>query len=309
MQLLLRPIFDGDREWRDVLQAALPDLIIHDWPYDGDMAAIDYALVWKLPVGVFPRLTGLKAIFSIGAGVDAILADPEVPAAVPLVRMVEPGLTNDMAAFVVMSVLFHHKEMLDYQAQQRAKRWEDRPPVDPAGRRVGILGLGHLGQAAAERLRPFGFDLAGWSRSPKAVEGLTCYHGWDQLPAFLARSDMLVTLLPLTDETRGILNGKTLFQLPRGATLITAGRGAQQVEADILAALESGQLGGASLDVFEVEPLPPESPLWTHPRVVVTPHVAANLTVATAAKAVADNIRRHQQGEPLINVVDRGRGY
>lgn len=309
MNLLLNPLFDVDGEWRRALQAELPEMVIHDFPLEGDPATIDYALVWKLPPGTYEQFTNLKVIFAIGAGVDGLLADPTLPNAVPLVRMVEPGLTADMSAFVALSVLYHHKDMATYQAQQRARVWNGLPPVDPSRRRVGIMGLGVLGCDAAEKLRPFGFDLAGWSRSPKAIDGVTSYHGWDQLDAFLARSNILVSLLPLTAETQGLLNRETLAKLPRGAVLVTAGRGGQQVEADILAALDSGQLGGASLDVFETEPLPEASPLWDHPRVVVTPHVAANLNVVTAAREVVANVRRHQAGEPLHNVVDRNLGY
>ena len=309
MALLLKPLMDNGAEWHAALKALNPALEIRDWPSAGEPAEIDYALVSGMPKGELKRYPELKVIFSIGAGVDGLLKDPDLPRQIPLVRMVEPGLTADMTAFVVMSVLYHHKLMLDYAADQRQRRWDDRPPVAAASRRVGIMGLGVLGRDALEKLKPFGFDLAGWSRGPRDIPGVACFHGWDKLPAFLSRTDILVTLLPLTEETRGLLNRETLAHLPQGATLITAGRGKQQVEADILAALDSGQLGGASLDVFEQEPLPDDSPLWDHPRVVITPHIAANVIVETAAKSVIENIERFEAGQPLLNVVDHERGY
>lgn len=309
MALLLKPWIDNGPAWRGALEALRPDLEIRDWPELGDPADIDYALVSRMPSGALAKLPNLKIIFSIGAGVDGLLQDPTLPRQVPLVRMVEPGLTADMTAFVVMSVLFHHKEMLDYTGYQRRKLWQERGPVWAGNRRVGMMGLGVLGSDALEKLRPFGFDLYGWSRSPRQVEGVTCYHGWDQMDDFLAHCDILVSLLPLTPETKGLLSRDTFAKLPRGATLITAGRGQQQVEADILAALESGQLGGASLDVFEQEPLPQDSPLWTHPRVVITPHIAANVIVETAARAITENIARFEAGQALKNIVDYDRGY
>jgi glyoxylate/hydroxypyruvate reductase A len=214
-----------------------------------------------------------------------------------------------MIEYVLLAVLTHHRFMLDYAAQQRAKVWREISQIAANQRRVGIMGLGVLGGAAAEKLIGLDFDVAGWSRSAKAQAGVTCFHGQDGLIPFLARTDILVCLLPMTAETDGILNARAFAALPRRAALVSVGRGGAVVEADLLAALESGQIGGASLDVFRQEPLPPDSPFWTHPRVILTPHVASMTIPDSAAVAVAANIRRLRAGQPLEHVVDLRRGY
>ena len=283
------------------------------WPEVGDPAAVRYAAVWKPPQGLLGSFPNLKVIFNLGAGVDALLADPTLPD-VPVVRIVDPDLTQRMTEYVVLHVLLHHRQQRTYDAQQREARWH--PVWQPAAAevRVGILGLGVLGLDAAEKLASLGFRVAGWSRSAKAVPDLETFAGSDGLGPFLARTDILVCLLPLTPETRGILNRDLFAKLARdgalgGPVLINAGRGGLQVEADILQALDSGVLEAATLDVFETEPLPPTSPLWSHPRVVVTPHVAADSDPRTLVRNVLRQIARHEAGLPLENVVDRGRGY
>jgi glyoxylate/hydroxypyruvate reductase len=309
MALLLKVDIERDDAWHRALRACDPDMVVHDWPYDGDPADIEFALIWGPPRGELRRYPNLAAIFSMGAGIDHLASDPELPNGVPIVRMVEPGLTSGMTEFVILSVLTHHRFMLDYAIQQRAKVWREIPQIATGKRRVGIMGLGVLGGDAADKLAQLGFDVAGWSRSPKKQPGITTFHGGDGLPAFLARSDILVCLLPLTAETEGILNARTLAALPHGAALVSLGRGGHMVEADVLAALDSGQIGGATLDVFRDEPLPPESPFWTHPRVILTPHIASMTIPDSAAEAVVDNIRRLRAGQPLENVVDIARGY
>ena len=248
-------------------------------------------------------------IFSIGAGVDHLASDPELPKGVPIVRMVEPGLTAGMTEFVLMSVLYHHRFMLDYAEQRRNKVWREIDQVPPWDRRVGIMGLGVLGGDVAEKLVALSFDVAGWSRSPKDLPGVACFHGPGGFIPFLNRSDILVCLLPLTAETTGILDARAFAALPEGAALVSVARGPHVVEADLLAALETGRLGAATLDVFQTEPLPPESPFWDHPRVVLTPHVASLTIAKTASEFVIDNIRRHQAGRPLLHAVDPDRGY
>ena len=310
MALLLKTDIEReDGTWQRALRAHAPDLTVHDWPYEGDPAEIEFALVWAPPRGALRRFPNLRAIFSIGAGIDHLASDPDLPEGVPVVRMVEPGLTSGMTEFVILSVLTHHRFMLDYAAQQRDKVWREIPQIAAGRRRIGIMGLGVLGGDAGEKLAALGFDVAGWSRRPKERPGITAFHGADGLAPFLARSDILVCLLPLTPETEGILNARAFAALPRGAALISIGRGNQVVEADLLAALDSGQIGGASLDVFREEPLPPESPFWAHPRAIVTPHVASMTIPDTAAEAVAANIRRLHAGQPLLHVVDLKRGY
>jgi len=295
--------------WREELTRRLPDLDFRVWPEAvGDPAEIEVALVWGAPRGELGRYPNLKAILSLGAGIDRMLEDPDLPA-VPIARMVDPSLTRTMAEYVLLAVLRHHREFDRYEREQRARRWAYAFPPHPGERRVGIMGLGELGAAAAKLVSGHGFAVLGWSRSPKAIDAVTSYAGRDELPTFLHRSDILVCLLPLTAETRGILDAELFAGLPHGAYVINVGRGEHLVEHDLLAALGSGHLAGATLDVFRSEPLPPDSPLWTEERILITPHVASYASPATAADGVAENIRRARAGRPLLHQVDRARGY
>lgn len=309
MALLIKTDIDRGDAWAKALAANYPEMKTFIWPYDGDPGEIDYALVWQPPKGELKRYRNLKAIFSVGAGIDHLASDPDLPQGIPVVRMVEPGLTAGMSEYVVLAVLSHHRFMLDYAAQRRAKLWEEVLQLPAEARQVGVLGLGVLGRDALEKLRPFGFRLAGWSRSPKSMTGVTCFHGSGGLDAFLAGTDILVCLLPLTAETAGILNARTFAKLPRGAAVINVGRGGQLVEGDLLAALDSGQISGATLDVFQKEPLPADHPFWEHPRVFMTPHIASMTVPQTAVRAVVANIQRLEAGEALQHVVDLKRGY
>ena len=309
MALLIKTDIDRGNAWADALATAYPELTTHTWPYEGDPADIDYALVWQPPEGELKRYPNLKAVFSIGAGIDHLASDPDLPEGVPVVRMVEPGLTAGMSEYVTLAVLNHHRFIHDYVRQRADKVWKEIPQVAAAGRQVGMLGLGVLGRDALEKLAPFGFKLAGWSRTPKSITGINCYHGEEGLQEFLAETDFLVCLLPLTPETEGILGRATFEQLPKGATVINVGRGGHLVEEDLLAALESGHLGGATLDVFGAEPLPQDHPFWTHPRIFMTPHIASMTIPETACQAVVANIHRLEAGEPLRHVVDMARGY
>jgi glyoxylate/hydroxypyruvate reductase A len=282
-------------------------------PDVGDPAAIDYACVWKPPQGLLATLPNLRAIFSLGAGVDHLLGDPALPD-VPIVRIADPDLTMRMTEYVVLHVLLHHRRFKLYDASQRARRWRDEGDPAASDVRVSIMGLGVLGQAAAAALKPLGFQLAGWSRTAKTMPGIETFAGEAGLTPFLARTDILVCLLPLTAETRGFLNYQIFQKLARdgalgGPALINAGRGGLQVEADILRALDDGTLTGASLDVFEQEPLPADSPLWTHPKLFITPHNAAQSDPKALTKYVLGQIERFERGLPLKNVVDRKRGY
>ena len=296
-------------QWTAALKALEPELDIRIWPDTGPVEEIEYALVWLPPPGELKRFSNLRAIFSFGAGVEDILADPNLPADVPLTRLVEPGLAVGMREFVLWSVLHYHRRMPEYAVQQREKTWRLLRQVLPGDRRVGIMGLGVLGATAAKSLVELGFDVAGWSRSKKDILGVESYYGADALAPFLARTEILVCLLPLTAETRGILNATTLSQLPRGAYLINAARGGELVEKDLLAALDSGQIVGATLDVFATEPLPADHPFWTHPKVTVLPHAAADTLPESAAAAVINNLRRSLADQPLLHVVNRSKGY
>jgi glyoxylate/hydroxypyruvate reductase A len=300
--------------WVERFRRLLPDRPVVALGEAVDPADVRYAAAWKHPPGSLAGLQNLRAIFSLGAGVDHLTDDPALPD-VPVVRAVDPDLTDRMSEYVVLHCLLHLRQQRRYDAQQREKLWlDDRR--QPAARevRVGIMGLGVLGQDAATKLRVMGFEVAGWSRSPKAADGIATFSGAEGFGPFLARTDILVCLLPLTDDTRGILN-RTLFAgLARdgrlgGPVLVNAGRGGLQVEADILACLDDGTLQAATLDVFEREPLALASPLWTHPRVTVTPHNAAMSAPETIAALVADGIRAHEAGAFLNHVVDRRLGY
>ncbi|MCA3599758.1 MAG: glyoxylate/hydroxypyruvate reductase A [Methylobacterium sp.] len=278
-----------------------------------DPAAIRYAAVWKPEPGQLARLPNLRAIFNLGAGVDALLGDRTLPD-VPLCRIVNPDLTARMTEYVVLQCLMHLRQVEAYRRLQARARWE---PIDqPAATevRVGIMGMGVLGRDSAEVLKRIGFRVAGWSRAPKTVPGVDSFAGEAELGAFLARTDILVVLLPLTPETRGILNGGLFARLARdgvlgGPILINAGRGDLQVDAHILAALEHGTLKAASLDVFETEPLPAASPLWKHPKVILTPHVAADSTPEALVEVVLANIALHEREGRLNDMVDRQTGY
>ncbi len=314
MSLLLAMTGWHVEDWRARFKALLPDMPIVILGEAFDRRAVHYVASWKHPEGSLSGLPNLAAVFSLGAGVDHIFADKRLPE-VPIARVVDPDLTTRMSEYVVLHCLSILRQQRRYDRQQREGIWDD-DRNQPAARsvRVGIMGLGELGLDAATKLRVMGFDVAGWSRSPKTIAGLATYSGAEGMPAFLARTDILVSLLPLTPETRGTINATLLAGLAQdgrlgGPFLINAGRGGLQVEADILAALEAGTLKGAVLDVFETEPLPADSPLWSHPAVAVTPHNAAMSEPEAVASLIAAQIRRLEAGEALEHVVDPARGY
>jgi glyoxylate/hydroxypyruvate reductase A len=299
--------------WAKALRQAAPDRPVFVWPDVPDREAVGYALSWKPAPGALAGLPNLKVIFSLGAGVDHLIFKDDLPD-VPIVRVVSEDLRQRITEWVVLQVLMHHRRQREYDALQRARRWQElRQP--PAGAvRVGIMGMGVLGRSAAEVLVALGFRVAGWSRRPAEVAGVEAFAGMEALDAFLARTDILVSLLPLTAETRGLLAMPLFGKLARdGAAgkpvLINAGRGGLQVETDIAAALDAGILGGASLDVFEHEPLDPASPLWGYDNVVITPHCAAWSSPEALVPAMLKQIAAFEQGAPLQNTVDRNSGY
>lgn len=308
MSILYKSDPERGRRWQALFAERAPDLDLRIWPDVGDADAVRYLVAWRLSDGLIAGLPNLQVLFSVGAGVDQLDLS-QLPDSVSLVRMIEPGLTDGMVEYVVFATLALHRHMLDYRQDQQAARWKPIRLVPAQERRVGVMGLGHLGQAALQRLKPFGFPLHGWSRSAHEIEGVACFAGQAQLGDFLACCDILICLLPLTDETRGILNSETFAALPPGAGLVNAGRGGHLREANLLAALDQGRLSGAVLDVLQQEPPAPDHPFWAHPRILLTPHIAGETHPDSAAGVLLDNIRRHQAGAPMVGLVERGRGY
>jgi glyoxylate/hydroxypyruvate reductase A len=278
-----------------------------------DVEGFRYAAVWRPPPGFLTRCNGLEVIFNLGAGVDALLQDPTLPD-VPLVRVVNQDLKKRMTEYVVLHCLMHHRRQLALNDAQARGAWDAGEQPAASSVRVGILGLGELGQDAAEVLHRIGFQVAGWSRTRKTLADIRSYAGQDELEEFLVRTDILVALVPLTADTQGILNRDLFQKLARDGSLgapvlINAGRGGLQVEADILSCLDDGTLGAATLDVFHEEPLPPSSPFWRHPQVTVTPHNAADSDPEAISDDIAAQIRDYESGKALRNVVDRSKGY
>jgi len=297
--------------WAVPLSELAPDLrVLATGRDEYDPRDVDYVLSFRPKPGLLKSLPNLKFVFSIGAGVDGFFADPEYPKHIPLIRFVDRSLSVEMAQYIVMHALIHYRQQRMFDAQQKARQWRQEYIAKPAREtRIGILGLGEIGTMAAERLRDLDFDMAGWSRTRKDVQGVKSFAGAGELGAFLARSDILVCVLPLTPETRHILNARTFAQLPREAFVINVARGGHLVEADLIASIDSGHLSGAALDVFETEPLPETSPLWTHPKITVTPHIAAISHPKIAAQQLIDCIRKERAGKKLDNLVDFERGY
>lgn len=296
--------------WKRSLLAVDPTLDIRLFPDAGDPADIEAAVVWTAhDMAELKRYPKLKLIVSMGAGVDHLFRPPGPPPGVPVARLVDVLLTSAMSEWVLLNVLRFHRQDAEYRAQQAARVWEELDAPVTSETAIGILGLGELGTDAARKLRMLGFPVMGWTRRPKQVEGVENFVGADGLLAMAAKSRMLICLLPLTPDTRGIVNARLLAALPRGAFVLNAARGGHVVDADLLAALDSGHVAAAALDVFTPEPLPPEHPYWGHPKVVMTPHAASITIPESVAPQVVENIHRARAGRPLINLVDFAAGY
>ncbi|MDR5741219.1 MULTISPECIES: glyoxylate/hydroxypyruvate reductase A [unclassified Caballeronia] len=308
MTILYKADPERGRQWAQHFAQKAPDVPFRVWPDIGDAAAVRYLAAWQPPADIMQTLPNLEVIFSVGAGIDQFDLS-SVPPHVAVVRMTEPGIVEGMTEYVTQAVLTIHRDLPDYATLQRERVWREMPVRPAATRRIGVLGLGMLGTAVLQTLRLFGFPCAGWSRSQHHIEGVECYAGDASFDAFIARTDILICLLPLTDATRGVIDRHVFATLPQGASLINVGRGPHVIQQDLLDALDSGHLHAAILDVTDPEPLPPTHPLWTHPRVRLTPHIASATRPESAVEVVLDNLRRHRAGERMTGEIDRTRGY
>ncbi|HEY8241861.1 MAG TPA: glyoxylate/hydroxypyruvate reductase A [Casimicrobiaceae bacterium] len=307
MHVLLAVAENAER-WHEAFAARLPEATIARWPADHPHE-VDYAAVWKPDPEAFRRVEVRRAIFNLGAGVDALLDVPTLPPDIPIVRLEDAGMASQMAEYAVLAVLREFREAQHYVHAQRAGRWSPQRPRDRRTFGIGVMGAGVLAQAVLAALQPFGFPLATWSRMPHALPGVESFAGRERLPAFLARSKMLIALLPSTDETRGLLDADAFALLPSGAHIVNLGRGDLIVETALIAALNRGHIAHATLDVFREEPLPPKHPFWHHSAITVTPHVSAVTSVADSVAQVVAKIRALERGELVSGVVDRTKGY
>jgi glyoxylate/hydroxypyruvate reductase len=299
--------------WLTGLQRELPNADLRVWQ-PGDTAPADYAIVWRAPRELFANRADLKAVFNLGAGVDAILdVERKEPGTLPpnalLVRLEDTGMAQQMIEYTTYCVLRYLRRFDEFDTLQREGRWQKRPQHDRARFKVGVLGLGVLGGEVAQALLTLGVPVRGYSRSAKQIENVEVFAGPDQFDAFLDDLDMLINLLPHTPDTEGILNARTFGKLARGAYIVNIARGAHLVDDDLIAALDSGQIAAATLDVFHTEPLPPQHAFWTHPRVSITPHIAAETLQAESIVQIAAKINALENGEPISGVVDIARGY
>ncbi len=307
--VLVTPRAEQAEEWRSGLAALLGDIEFRVYPDVGDPGKVDVALAWKAPHGVLATFPNLRLICSLGMGVDHLLQDPGLPRSVAIARLVDANMVEQMSEYVLYGVLHFHRRFDVYGRYQREKQWEELPLPHTAMRQVGIMGIGEIGSDSARKLAALNFPVRGWSRSLRSIPGVKCYAGREQLSAFLSGLDILVSVLPLTDDTHGIVNANLLSELSPESYFINVARGGLVVEDDLLAALDSGHLAGTLLDVTALEPLPASSRLWTHPKVLLTPHIAGLTNPMTAVHPIAENIRRVAEGRPILYRVDSARGY
>ena len=294
--------------WRRLFAEHAPDIEWRAWPDIGDPRDIQYLAAWQAPDDVETLLPNLQVLFALSAGVDQLDLG-RLPTRLPVVRLLDPGISQGMCEYASFAVLSLHRDMLRYRQQQAERCWQAHRLVLAGQRRVGVMGLGLQARQILATLKTFGFALSGWARSEHHIEGVACFAGDEQLPAFLGQCEIVLCVLPLTEQTRGILNHQLFQHLPKGAALVNMGRGGHLVEADLLEALADGQLSAAVLDVLEQEPAPTDHPFWHHPHILLTPHIAAMTQPESAFGVLLENIRRHQRGESMLGLVDRERSY
>jgi glyoxylate/hydroxypyruvate reductase len=292
--------------WVEALREAVPDAQVEEW--QPGSAPADHAVVWSPSQQFFEEQPHLRGIFNLGAGVDALLK-LRLPANAIVVRIDDGGMAVQMAEFVCHAIIRHFRELDTYERDIAQGKWSFRKPLLRSDFPVGIMGLGVLGQRVAQAVRHFEFPVSGWSRTPHGLSGVRCYAGAEQFDEFLAATKVLVCLLPLTPDTQGIMNSRTLSKLMPGGYVINVARGGHLIEEDLIPLLDSGQLAGAALDVFRTEPLPPEHPFWKHPKITVTPHTSARTLREETIGQIVGKIRAFERGEPIAGVVDRQRGY
>jgi glyoxylate/hydroxypyruvate reductase len=296
--------------WKQCLCAELPDInffVFPDCPVGRE--EIDYIIAWKPPAGEIAKYPNIKAVLSLGAGVDGITCDPDLPLNVPISRLIDRCLTQGMTEYVVYWALHHHRRMGDYARMMKARQWDNYLQGDTEKTTVGVLGIGELGGDAAKALSALHFDVLGWSRSSKSIEGVTCLFGQQGFDEIVGKSRILICLLPLTDQTAGILDANVFSNMPQGSVIINCARGGHLVDEDLISALDSGQLSAAVLDVFHTEPPNQDHPFWEHPQIDMTPHMASLTVPQSAARYIADNIRRVERGEDPLNLIDLSKGY
>ena len=309
--LLASTDFWEDMEvWSSALQEAMPEMNVKVYPDEGDVNDIEYAVVWKHPRGILNQYPNLKAILSLGAGVDHVISDPELPEGLPIVRLVDKKLTHEMLLHSLHWVLHFHSDQYLYRIQQQSREWIQQSSVQSEDRTIGIMGLGNIGKSIGDSLVNLDFNVVGWGARPKNSLGeINYYYGQEQLAVFLRQSDILINVLPLSENTKNILTKNELKLLPEGSFIINIGRGGIINESDLLSALDSGHITAAALDVFAQEPLPENNSLWTHPSVYVTPHIAGQSNPRSAAKTIAENIRLIETGEDPYPIYSLNSGY
>lgn len=309
MTLLIATPTQKPDAWVRAFRRQAPDLDVRVWPGCGDPGEITFIVAWETPSGFFSRFANLKCIASLGAGVDHLMDDPQLPRQVPITRVIDPSITQQMSEYVLLQVLRFCRHSRDFDRYATRAQWRPRLPLPPADMTVGIMGLGQLGRDAAHKLHQLGFPVIGWRRTPAVGADIETYSGAEGLPEFLGKSRILICMLPLTPRTRGILNAATFAHLPEGAYVINVARGAHLVETDLLEALDRRHLAGACLDVFQTEPLPGDNPLWRHPQVTVTPHIASLTNPRAVVPQMVANYRRVVAGRLPDQWVDVDRGY
>lgn len=299
----------GVEPWISALKEVDSGLDIRTFPNDSNREEISFALTWRHPYGIFKDYPNLKCISSMGAGVDHLLRDPDLPNNISITRLVDPYLAQDMAEFVLALIMNHLRDLNAFKIKQIESIWKPAEYLRIKNVNVGIMGVGAIGTRVATELQKTGFNVIGWARTPKEKVGMRVYSGSNEFSEFLSNTDILVSILPLTPQTKGILNKKSLELLPKNAFVINVGRGEQIIEEDLMQLISEGHLSGASLDVFSEEPLPKDNRLWKHPRINITPHIASLTNPTSVAPQIVENYYRMKEGKPLLNIVSREKGY